>query len=492
MEFNPFKMLDGNFHLYPDSFAKSERFQLAMGRTPKGRKLLILGANENLPNFEIDEIEALAERTLFICPLSPANAEILRQELPWLQPTLLGLKTSVGMGDRLGLATAGHVRALKKLGGQVAPIFAQQSIREMMRTHRTAQQVMDDATWGTFQEGWHTGVGADADHLKTFEDIEICLKAGYTFFTIDPGDHVHNLQENENTHRLKKWVEKLPEAMAIDQSKLSGNTIEMDGLRIQFSEEGLLRAMVKYASAIWHVVQMYRHLTKSANGQPFELEVSVDETEQPTTHLEHYYIAHELRRLGVEWVSLAPRYVGRFEKGVDYIGDLQAFEQNMKGHAVIARAMGPYKLSLHSGSDKFSIYPIAMQQTGGFVHLKTAGTSYLEALHTLAIVNLPLLKEIYSYARSHYEQDRKSYHVSAELKNAPSVDQVDDWITLLNQFDAREIFHVTFGSVLTQRKSDGSSLFYDRMMETLNQYDEVYSANLEAHFVHHIHPFLSA
>src|ERR671939_1951620 len=103
---------------------------------------------------------------------------------------------------------------------------------------------------------------------------------------------------------------------------------------------------------------MYRHLEKVMGTRPFELEMSVDETETVTTLAEHVYIASELKRLGVRWVSLAPRYVGHFEKGVDYIGDLEALRADLAGHAAIARALGPYKLSLHSGSDKFSVYPI--------------------------------------------------------------------------------------------------------------------------------------
>ena len=109
-----------------------------------------------------------------------------------------------------------------------------------------------------------------------------------------------------------------------------------------------------------HVAAMYNHLVQSAGKRIFELEVSVDETEQPTSHAEHVYIASGLKRLGVKWVSLAPRFIGRFEKGVDYIGSVSAFENDIAGHAAIARQLGPYKLSLHSGSDKFSIYPGSM------------------------------------------------------------------------------------------------------------------------------------
>jgi tagaturonate epimerase len=91
---------------------------------------------------------------------------------------------------------------------------------------------------------------------------------------------------------------------------------------------------VKYGGAIAHVAAMYRHL--ESKRVPFELEVSVDETDTPTSHAEHVDVASELRRLGVRWVSLAPRFMGRFEKGVDYIGDVAAFEADLAVHAQIA------------------------------------------------------------------------------------------------------------------------------------------------------------
>ena len=218
----------------------------------------------------------------------------------------------------------------------------------------------------------------------------------------------------------------------------------------------------------------------------------MDETEQPTSHLEHLYIASELRRLGVKWISLAPRYIGRFEKGVDYIGDVKAFEADIAGHAVIARHFGPYKLSLHSGSDKFSIYAAAVRQTNGLVHLKTAGTSYLEALRTVAVLDEGFFREIYAFARERYETDRTSYHISAELKRAPLSYAVSDWPALLDQFDAREILHVTYGSLLTERTDSGQLRFYDRLMDLLRLNLGAYAANLEKHFVRHLKPFVPA
>ncbi len=269
-------------------------------------------------------------------------------------------------------------------------------------------------------------------------------------------------------------------------SGLLGKTFIIEDLSITFDEPTLLKAAVKYGNAVAHVADMYQHLVQAAGTRPFEFEVSVDETEQPTSHAEHIYIASELNRLGVKWISLAPRYVGRFEKGVDYIGDLAAFETDFAGHAAIARHFGPYKLSLHSGSDKFSIYPIATRHTGGLVHLKTAGTSYLEALRTIAAVDPSFFREIYEFAPERYNTDRVSYHVSAELKRAPLPNSVSNWPALLDQFDAREILHVTFGSVLTDKTALGDWRFRTRFMDFLRANPEAYAANLEKHFVRHL------
>jgi hypothetical protein len=121
--------------------------------------------------------------------------------------------------------------------------------------------------------------------------------------------------------------------------------------------------------------------------------------------------------------------------------------------------------------------------------LKTAGTSYLEALRTVAAVDVDLFREIYLFARERYETDKLSYHVSAELGRAPLPEAVTDWPGLLELFDAREILHVTFGSVLTTRTEAGGWLFYDRFMAPLRANPEAYAQNLEAHFLRHLSPF---
>ncbi len=493
--------LCGQLRMYPPSVIQQGNVLYGLSEVVPGQRRLAIVTTVDPPIFGgfVGEMTTISERPVLLGPLNAHNAAVLRSQLEWLKPKVLGLGTSVGLGDRLGLATPGHLRALREVGGHIAPIPVQQSMREMNRTGRSPQQVLDDAMWGVFAEGWRNGFGADADHLKTPQDIDDCLAAGYTFYTFDPGEHVDSAADGAPLSVLRSrfaalpWeqLEDTPEALLTRYLKTMW---DIEGyLILLMNEEMLVRAAVKYGRAIAYVTQMYRHLVQVSGGHTREVEISVDETAMPTTHAEHLYFATELRRLGVQWVSLAPRFIGRFEKGVDYIGDLDAFKADFAIHAAIARTLGPYKISLHSGSDKFSIYAIAAQETRGIVHLKTAGTSYLEALRTIGQLDPALLREIYAFACEHYPVDRASYHVSAHLVRAPAPTALtnESVHTLLEQFDAREILHVTFGSVLTAHTSTGSRHFYDAIMTLLQAHSEVYAANLTTHFSRHLRPFAS-
>jgi hypothetical protein len=362
-------------------------------------------------------------------------------------------------------------------------------MRENARTGRSPQQVMDDALWGVLQEGWQDGFGADADHLKITSDIDLCVAAGYTFFTFDPGDYVDNSAETASSQALRRMAEALPWAalettLADLIGKLAGPPIDLGACRVVITEGELLRAVAKYGQAVAHTAALYRHLLQVARG-PFEVEMSVDETETVTTPAEHIYIASELKRLGVRWVSLAPRYVGRFEKGVDYIGDVSAFEESFSRHLLIARRFGSYKLSLHSGSDKFAIYPATARLAGDLVHLKTAGTSYLEALRAVAVLDPALFREITAFAIERYAVDRASYHVSAEPAKLPVFSgwKDEDLAELLEDFHARQILHVTFGSVVQTQS------LRQRLFDVLRGSEETYYGMLQAHFEKHLAPY---
>lgn len=478
-----------------ESLAVAGNTEFGLVHTEVGPRIAVLAPRvpELLQGFE-GEVRSHRGSTLLVGPTSSRNAKALRARLPWMRPRTVGTGTSVGFGDRLGLATPGHVRALRSVGREIAPVFAQQSIREMVRTGRGPQEVLDDATWGAFAEGWHEGFGADADHLKTPEDTDACLAAGYTMFTFDPGEHVDDAAESAEESALREAFERLPWEHLEDrpadlEHRYLNRRFEYEEHLVAFDERTLHEAAVKYGRAVAHVAEMYHHLKGSA-AEEFEVEVSVDETASPTTHVQHVYLATEMQRLGVEWVSLAPRYVGTFEKGVDYIGDVEEFEADFAVHAAIARGLGPYKLSLHSGSDKFSIYPAAVRQTRGTVHLKTAGTSYLEGLRVVASLDPGLFREIYTFCRERYEKDRASYHVSAETTRAPAPHEVDEagMPEVVDQFDAREILHVTFGSVLRPEDDDGRRRL-DRLLALLKEHPGRHTEGLERHFLRHLEHF---
>ncbi len=425
--------------------------------------------------------------TVVVGATTAENAASARDVLPFVRARTIGLRKSAGCGDRLGLATPGHIRALRGL--QIEPVLAQQSVRENARTGRTPRQVMDDAMWGVLQEGWQAGFGADADHLKTTADVDQFVQAGYTFYTFDPGEFVDNKAEAAPKASLPQMVEALPwdalESSPLDLTRsLADRPISIGDYVVTISPVTLQRAAAKYGRAVAHTLRLYRHLV-SAAGTSVDVEMSVDETDTETTIPEHVYIAHELKRLGVRWVSLAPRYFGRFEKGVDYIGDVGRFELSFARHVAVARTFGPYKLSLHSGSDKFAIYPVVARLTGDLVHLKTAGTSYLEALRTIASKDGALFRDITSFALSRYPADRASYHVSAEVGRMPDVTRWADsqLPELLENFDARQVLHVTFGSVIHEPSLRG------RFFAVLRSNEESYYEMLESHFRRHLDPF---
>jgi hypothetical protein len=481
-----------DLQVYPNSITALQQTVLFLGARDGEKYLGIVSESRATSDMFSGEATTTtvggAQLTVKISPTSAENAAALRSLLPYLAPQLLGLRKSAGCGDRLGLATPGHLRAIRR--HTMAPILAQQSMRENARTGRTPQVVVDDATWGVFQEGWRAGYGADADHLKTTADIDLCAAAGYTFYTIDPGEYVDDTANTAPVDVLVEKVDALPWNIldgdrADLEARLADQEIDLGNFSLTMSREALLRAAAKYGQAVAHTVVMYRHLLEVVGADGFELEMSVDETETITDLAEHVYIVNELKRLNVKWVSLAPRYVGSFEKGVDYIGDLEAFRESFAQHVAVARKFGPYKLSLHSGSDKFSVYPVAREEAGDLVHLKTAGTSYLEALRAIARLEPALFRAIIDFALERYPTDRATYHVSAEVEKVPDITKMpdDQLVSLLDDFHAREVLHVTYGSVLNHTS------FRAPFFEVLRHNEETYAEFLEVHFIKHIAPF---
>jgi hypothetical protein len=415
-----------------------------------------------------------------------------------LAPSPLGLAPSVGFGDRLGLGTPGHVAALREAGGPIRGIFAQQSVREMTRTGRSAETVMGAAAEALAELDYRDPWSADADHLKTVDDIRHSMAAGFVLYTLDPSDDVDQLADSYDPAILdEKFQAARPYAGWMDDYR--GKSVGVDGTKIEFDDSTLKRAAVKYGKALQRAISMAQTVEEEAArlGRPFEIELSIDETAQPTTPAEHYIIADQFRKADIQLASLAPRFIGDFEKGVDYKGDVATLERSMALHAAIAARLGPYKISLHSGSDKLSMYPALARATNGRFHVKTAGTSYLEALRVAAQQDASLFREIIDFSRGCFDRDKASYHVSAVVNEIPSPDEVDDPAILerlyLDRWEdvapgrgftepGRQILHCTFGSVYTNPRLG------PRLMQLLEAYPAEHCEILRQHFVRHLEP----
>jgi hypothetical protein len=401
-------------------------------------------------------------------------------------PTPLGLAPSFGFGDRLGLATPGHLAALRSYGGPILPIFAQQSIREMSRTQRKPSDVMEDAV-RALRDASYTGQwSADADHLKTPEDVNATAGAGFVFFTIDPSDYVDPQADDYAPDVLLKKFNDIRDDVNWADDYIGTTKTLGNGETIVFDVQTVRRAAVKYGKAMAHAVKMGAHIDRVMGKRDgkYEIELSIDETPQPTSPAEHYIIAEQCLRANVKLVSLAPRYVGDFEKGIDFKGDIKAFERSLQTHAAIAKQLGPYKLSLHSGSDKLSVYTIFAKVTGGMFHVKTAGTSYLEALRVASRHERKLFRRIVDFSRERFDRDRATYHISARLENVPTAAAVGDDAKLeqlyLDQNDGRQILHVTFGSVLSD------NVLGPALRDVLAANPETHREVLTVHFGNHL------
>ncbi len=313
-----------------------------------------------------------------------------------------------------------------------------------------------------------------------------------TVMTVVPGPARRLIDLQPTQLAELPWAE-LEDGPASMTRRYSGLSLDLGDFNLRYTEADVRHAAAKYGAAVAHAFSMYRHLLAKSRWS-IEVEVSVDETNSVTTLLEHAYMATQMNRLGMRWVAFAPRYIGDFEKGVDYKGDPRVLYESVVSHAKIARAFGPYKISLHSGSDKVSIYDLIAEATGGLVHLKTSGTSYLVALDIVARFEPALFRLIYTASRNAYRDARASYLVSARLEKTPECEAVPGQrlVDLVSEPNSRQILHVEYGAVLrSQDEREPSQLWY-AIRDVITARSEAYEGALASHIGRHLTPFSKA
>lgn len=419
--------------------------------------------------------------TLLVAPLNHANACALRKVFPFTAPSpVLKKDRTAGTGDRLGIATPGHIRVFETYDAY--PVFAQQSIRELNLTGRSFADVVDRVSFAVFQEDYRRGFGADGDHLKKPDEVRYALECGCTMITLDCSEHIHDAAAAMADEEVMREYRADPELEAryINKSFAIGNHT------VTFTPQAFRRMCLIYNEAIDFAVSIYERFIR---GSSVDFEISIDETSTATLPEQHFYIASELYRRGVEPATVAPRFVGEFQKGIDYIGDLALFEKDFAVHAAIADHFG-YKLSIHSGSDKLSVFPIIGKHTHGRFHLKTAGTSWLEAMAIVAKHDPALYREIHDFILPDaFNEARKYYHVTTNLNNIPPLSSIPDGelVGLLEtNNDERQLVHITYGLILNEKAPDGSYRFRDRLYRLWRQYQEEYMQRLERHIGQHL------
>ena len=470
------RLLNKYFNLYPLSVNQTEEGIIAMAKNEKER-ILVINGFENY-GFSGEDV-AIKGIKYKVCGLNHENAMALRKALPFTAPSrVLREQRSFGLGDRLGIATHGHIKLFKKY--DACPIFAQQSIRELNLTERTYEDVLDCVTFNVLQDGFKKPWGADGDHLKHEDEIRYALSLGFTMLTLDCSEHI-------KTDVLGMSDEEVLSKASLDEdlkNKYLNLDIKVEDKVITFSEVELARCVLTYSETIEFAKKIYFDYV---DGKEVDFELSIDETSTPTLPVEHYFIARELSEAGVKLVTVAPRFCGEFQKGIDYIGDLGQFEAEMKIHVAIANHFG-YKLSIHSGSDKFSVFEIIGRITKGHFHVKTAGTNWLEAMKVVAKCDASLYREVHKYALSMFEEAKKYYHVTTNINNIPDVDTLadDKLVELFDNNDCRQLIHITYGFILTNKDSKGNYVFKNRLYDLWDKESEEYANMLVKHIGHHL------
>ena len=314
-------------------------------------------------------------------------------------------------------------------GIDVVPVW-NKSNREHTFIGSEPQSVFDAAQVAVRELGWTKGWHVDADHIR-LETVDRFLACS-DFFTIDVADSIGKPATQAD---VQAFVDRHPELIG---------SIRLPGVSAPFSTSrgDVERVAAKYLLAVQDAGKIYRHIIGARGEANVIAEVSMDETDAPQTPLELLIILAALADEKIRLQTIAPKFTGRFNKGVDYVGDLVQFEKEFHDDlAVIAHAIQQYglpanlKLSVHSGSDKFSIYPIirkALQRTGAGLHVKTAGTTWLEELIGLAEAGgdgLALAREIYAYALEHVDELCAPYAsvIDIDKSKLPDVATVNGW-----------------------------------------------------------------
>lgn len=338
---------------------------------------------------------------------------------------------SIGIGDRFGRQGEAQLRALitaREHGIAAVPVW-NKSNREHKIVGTTPPQVRFEAEAAVAALGWTHPFHVDADHVNR-SNVDAFIQPS-DFFTIDVADWIGKAVETDEVRAFVKRFDPL-----VGSIDLPG------GLAVDVTPEMLTHVGKNYLAAVREAAGIFQHIAAQRPPESFVVEVSMDETDRPQSPEELLFILAALADAHVPLQTIAPRFEGRFNKGVDYVGDTVHFEAAFDAHTAVVQFAarefelpGSLKLSVHSGSDKFSIYPAirrVIRKRAAGLHLKTAGTTWLEEIIGLAESGgdgLTLARELYRAAWTRRAELVAPYAAVVDIleRNLPDPDTVDRW-----------------------------------------------------------------
>lgn len=407
------------------------------------------------------------------------NSKRIALFFKYLIPNRISKKVSVGFGDRIGIGTNSHANAARNY--DIFPIFAQQSIREITKTSKTPEDVLHNAVIGIFQSGFNCSWGADADHIRDKEGLSIMLNnkyLPYTMFTIDTYDYV-NSAVNYSNNEIKN--DKDFKRRFASSKKYIGKKFNFSGYKFLYDENKLYQIIKKYYKSLNFLLDCYNLISTKISD--FDFEPTFDEINIDTTPEEHFYLVSEMLNEGIKFTSLAIKFPGIFEKGIDYIGSVEEFTNTLKIHNEITKYFGNYKLSLHSADDKFKIFKPFREILGNNFHIKTSGTTWMESLRTIAICEPDLFNLILDITFEKAEENSRDYYISLDYNKIADLIKTKNKVDLIDIDETRQLLHVSYGTILDKYRSE--------MISTLLSNEEEYTRNVMSNYEKHLDAILN-
>ena len=407
-------------------------------------------------------------------------------------------KYSFGIGDRFGQQGRAQLAALTKArqqGLDITPVW-NKSHREHTIIGTKPVDTRTEADDAVRACGWDGPYFVDADHIG-LKSVDEFIESS-DFFTLDVADFIG------------KGVDEAEVGAFVEKHRRLIGSLGIAGIdrALKVSEERVRVIASKFLLAVKQAGKIYRHIKAVKGTGDFITEVSMDETDQPQTPVEMLFILAAIADEGIPAQTIAPRFTGRFNKGVDYIGDIaqfaKEFEQDLAVVAFAVRESGlpeSLKLSVHSGSDKFSIYgPInkALKKFDAGLHIKTAGTTWLEELIGLAMAGgdgLAIAKEVYGQALSRVDELCGPYATVIDIdgEKLPSPAEVERWggqrfVEALRHDQSCEAYNPDFRQVLHVAYKITAEMG-QRYLDALAQNEDIIAQNVTANiYERHVKP----